>query len=292
MNSRHRFEISPRILLIILTVVCMLLLTVSALFSKLTRPFAYVTGMVIVPMQSGINRVGSFFGDKLGNFRTMHELSEENERLKEKVKELTEKNQRLASGQDELEKLQKLYELDSEYKDYKKVGARVISRGGGNWYETFIINKGSADGIKVDMNVIADEGLVGIVIETGRNYAKVRPIVDDNSNVSARAEVSEDTCVVKGNSEKIRKDGAIDVVYISKDAEMTNGEMLMTSHISSKYLPGIRIGYVNNITKDPSNLTQSAEVSPLVDFEHLDEVLVITDLKSVPGEGSSASSGK
>ena len=288
MNSRHRFEISPRILLIILTVLCMILLTVSALFNKVTKPFTYVTGLVIIPMQNGINQVGMFFGDRLGNFRTMHELSEENERLKEKVKELTEKNQSLSAGEGELEKLQKLYELDSEYKDYAKVGARVISRGGGNWYDSFIINKGSANGIKVDMNVIADEGLVGIVTETGRNFAKVRPLIDDNSNVSARSEVSEDTCVVKGNSEKIRKQGVIDVVYISKDADMADGEMLMTSHISSKYLPGIRIGYVNNITKDPSNLTQSAEVTPLVDFEHLDEVLVITELKNVPEEKTSS----
>ena len=271
-----------------LLVLCMILLTVSALFNKVTKPFTYVTGLVIIPMQNGINQVGSFFGDRLGHFRTMHELSEENERLKEKVKELTQKNQSLSASEGELEKLQKLYELDSEYKDYSKVGARVISRGGGNWYDSFIINKGSANGIKVDMNVIADEGLVGIVTETGRNFSKVRPIIDDNSNVSARSEVSEDTCVVKGNSEKIRKQGAIDVVYISKDADMADGEMLMTSHISSKYLPGIRIGYVNNISKDPSNLTQSAEVTPLVDFEHLDEVLVITELKNVPEEKTSS----
>jgi len=282
MNNRHRFEFSPRMLLIILTVLCMLLITVSALFRDVTRPFTNVVAAVVIPMQDGINRVGSFFGDRFGSFRTLHELQEENARLTEKVKELEKENRSLSTNSDELEKLQKLYELDSEYKDYPKVGARVISKGGGNWYETFVINKGTRDGIRVDMNVIADEGLVGIVTETGKNYAKVRSIIDDNSNVSARSEVTEDTCVVKGNMEKIAQKGCIDVVYISKDSDMQDGEMLLTSHISSKYLPGIRIGAVSKITKDSSNLTQSAQVSPLVDFEHLDEVLVITELKNVP----------
>ncbi len=286
MNNRHRLNLSPRILLIILTVLCMVMLTVSALFGQVTKPFSDVVGIVIIPMQDGINKVGTFFGNRFGSFRTMQELQEDNAKLKERVKELEEKNKALSANEDELTKLQKLYKLDSEYKDYKKVGARVISKGGGNWYETFVINKGSKDGIKVDMNVIADEGLVGIITETGKNYSKVRSIIDDNNNVSARSEVSEDTCVVKGNSQKIHKEGKIDVVYISKDAKIAEGEMLTTSHISSKYLPGIRIGTVSDITKDSSNLTQSAVVSPLVDFEHLDEVLVITELKQVPEDDS------
>ena len=159
MNNRHRLNLSPRILLIILTVLCMVMLTVSALFGQVTKPFSDVVGIVIIPMQDGINKVGTFFGNRFGSFRTMQELQEDNAKLKERVKELEEKNKALSANEDELTKLQKLYKLDSEYKDYKKVGARVISKGGGNWYETFVINKGSKDGIKVDMNVIADEGL-------------------------------------------------------------------------------------------------------------------------------------
>ena len=156
--------------------------------------------------------------------------------------------------------------IDKAYSQYKKVGARVISKGSGNWYNTFVINKGSKDGIKVNMNVIADGGLVGIVTETGRTYAKVCSIINDSSSVSAKSSQAGDTCVVQGNSESVQKDGTIDVTYISKDADMKEGEELITSHISSKYLEGIKIGTVSKISTDSSNLTKSAKVTPFCGF--------------------------
>ena len=92
----------------------------------------------------------------------------------------------------------------------------------------------------------------------------------------------------RGNSESVQKDGTIDVTYISKDADMKEGEELITSHISSKYLEGIKIGTVSSISTDSSNLTQSAKVTPFVDFQHLEDVLVITQLKEVPADSESA----
>ena len=138
------------------------------------------------------------------------------------------------------------------------------------------------------MNVLAEGGLVGIVIETGRTYAKVRSIIDDSSSVSAKSSVAGDTCVVKGDSESVQKNGTIDVTYISKDADMKAGEELVTSHISSKYLEGIKIGTVSEISMDSSNLTKSAKVTPVVDFQHIEDVLVITQLKQVPADSESA----
>lgn len=95
--------------------------------------------------------------------------------------------------------------IDKAYSQYKKVGARVISKGSGNWYNTFVINKGSKDGIKVNMNVIADGGLVGIVTETGRTYAKVCSIINDSSSVSAKSSQAGDTCVVQETASLCKK---------------------------------------------------------------------------------------
>ena len=86
----------------------------------------------------------------------------------------------------------------------------------------------------------------------------------------------------------MQKDGTIDVTYISKDADMKEGEELITSHISSKYLEGIKIGTVSKISTDSSNLTKSAKVTPSVDFQHIEDVLVITQLKEVPADSDSA----
>ena len=282
MRNRHNFEISPKLLLIILTVICGVLLSISVLFKGFFSPFGRIVSTLIVPMQEGLNTVGSWADDHIHSFKSMKELQAENEALSAKVEELQTENSRLAGSASELSELQQLLELDNEYKDYKKVGARVISNGGGNWYESFVINKGKNDGIAVDMNVLADDGLVGIVTDVGPNYAKVRSIIEDESRVSAMVLGSRDTCIVKGNTETISKDGTIDVIYISKDAGIKEGDELVTSHISSRYLPGLRIGTVGSIATDSSNLTKSAKVTPVADFQHLAHVLVITDLKEVP----------
>ena len=285
MKYRHKFEFSTKMLLIVLTAVCALLLSVSVICKDVTRPFTSIVAAVVIPMQDGINSVGVWINDRFGSFKSMDELKAENEELSKKVDDLTKENERLSGDQKELEDLRQLVGLKEEYSSYSTIGARVISNGSGNWYETFVINKGSDDGIEVDMNVLAGTGLVGIVTEVGHNYAKVRSIIDDASNVSAKSMTTADTCVVQGNSESIRKDGTIDVEYISKDATMQAGDELVTSHISSKYLEGLRIGTVSDISMDSSNLTKSARVTPVVDFQHIEEVLVITQLKEVP-EGS------
>ena len=138
------------------------------------------------------------------------------------------------------------------------------------------------------MNVLAGTGLVGIVTEVGHNYAKVRSIIEDESRVSAMTLKTSDTCIVRGNSETMIKDGTIDVTYINKDAKIKAGDELVTSHISSRYLPGLRIGTVSSISMDSTNLTKSAKVTPVVDFQHIQEVLVITEQKKVPENSESA----
>lgn len=288
MKHRRNFEFSPKMLLIFLTVICMLLLSVSVLFKDATRPFTNIVAAVVIPMQDGINSVGVWVSDRAGSMQSMEELRTENEQLRQQVEDLTRQNESLQSDQSELEELRSLFALSQQYVDYTKIGARVISSGSGNWYENFVINKGSDDGIAVNMNVLAGEGLVGIVTEVGHNFARVQSIISDDSSVSAMSASAADTCVVKGNSESARRDGVIDVTYISKDAAMVDGEELVTSNISSKYLPGLKIGTVSGIEMDSSNLTKSAKLTPVVDFQHVDEVLVITQLKEVPAGSESA----
>ena len=108
-------------------------------------------------------------------------------------------NTRLRQDQYELERLRELYKLDENYSDYKKVGAHVISNNGSNWFSDFTIDKGKKDGIKKNCNVLAGSGLVGIVTEVGPHYARVRSIIDDESNISAMLLSTSDTCVVRGD---------------------------------------------------------------------------------------------
>ena len=128
------------------------------------------------------------------------------------------------------------------------------------------------------MNVIADGGLVGIVTEVGDNYSKVTTIISDGINVSAKFEKTSDICIVEGDL-KLIDTGVIKVSNIKKEADVETGDMLLTSYISDKYVPGILIGYITEIKDDSNNLTKSGYLTPVVDFAHLEEVLVITQLK-------------
>ena len=128
------------------------------------------------------------------------------------------------------------------------------------------------------MNVIAGGGLVGIVTDVGTNYATVRSIIDDSSRVSAMSMRTSDTAIVSGNLQSY-DEGKLLISEIMYDAEIKDGDKIITSNISSKYLPGIMIGYASDITMDSNNLTKSGYIIPVAQFTSLQEVLVITTLK-------------
>ena len=268
-------------MLLIFTVICALLLACSAFLGTQSNPLSNVTSAVIVPMQKGVNSIGNWFAEKSRAFENIRDLQKKNEELEDKVNELTMQNRALLQDRYELDRLRELYKLSERYSDYPTVGARVIGKGAGNWFNVFLIDKGSEAGIQVDMNVIADGGLVGIVTEVGDGWSKVKSIIDDTSSVSAMVLTTQETCMVKGSQKNIVND-YIDVEYIAKDAAVEDGAELVTSNVSSKYLEGIAIGFISNIELDETRLTQVARLTPIVDFAHLQEVLIITELKNVP----------
>lgn len=275
---------NTRYFLLGLSAFCICMIGITTLNGSLLNPLRNAVGYVLVPIQSGINAVGSSIYNEASNLNRLRDALSENEKLKIQVDELTEENTRLRSEQMELERLRNLYELDNQYMQYSKVGARIIAKDSGNWFSVFRIDKGSDDGIREDMNVIAGGGLVGIVTDVGANYATVRAIIDDSSQVSAMAQQSGDTCMVTGDL-KLYKEGRLNLGYMEKDDDIKDGDMIVTSNISGKFLPGILIGYATDITVDYNdNLTKSGYVIPVARFDRLQEVLVITDLKDAGPE--------
>lgn len=270
MSNKYRF--------LILAAVCLLLLGIEQLTDS-AGPLRFIANYTIVPMQKGISYAGMWLSDISDNFDTMEQMKKENAELQSKVDELTIDNTRLRQEQYELERLRELYKLDENYSDYKKVGAHVIANNGSNWFSDFTIDKGSNDGIKVNCNVMAGSGLVGIVTEVGPDYARVRSIIDDASNVSAMTLSTSDTCVVRGDLE-LMADGRIRFEKLANnDNKIEVGEQVVTSHVSDRFVQGLFIGYISEINVDSNNLTRSGYITPAVDFSKLQEVLVITETK-------------
>ena len=271
-------NINTNVLIFVLTVFCVFSIILSSIFSNYSKPAKIVSGAIVVPLQDGMNGIGKWFTNKADYFNSVKKLTKKNKELESQVNELTEENSLLAQNKYELERLRDLYQLDQDYSSYEKIAANVIGKDSGNWFDIFTINKGSKDGIKKDMNVISGGGLVGIVTDVGKDYAKVRAIIDDESSVSVSFANTSDTGIVSGDL-KLMDDGVMNVTEVLKDAKVTEGDMVVTSKISDKFVPGILVGYVTNIKLDSSELTQSGQIIPVVDFKHIDEVLVITQLK-------------
>ena len=275
---RFRIHLKSKHLLVIMTFFCGSAVVATLASGITSAPLQEAAGMIVVPFEKSITTIGLWLTDINKSFQEKQDLIDQNEELKNTVDTLTEQNNILIQNQSELSRLQELYDLDAEYSDYPKVAARIISKDPGNWYDTFMINKGSKDGIKKDMNVIAGNGLVGIVYDVSSHTAKVRTIINDTSMVSAMFLKTNDACIVNGSLDTM-EDGYLEVVYISKDAKVKNGDELVTSYVSSKFNEGITIGKVSDLKLDSTKLTKTARVTPVVDFKHLKEVLVITDLK-------------
>lgn len=278
MKDNSKFSVPAKYILFILTLLCAFLIFMSMFNDNFGKGIKNAVTTVIVPLQEGVNSVGSWFSEKSELFKDIEELVAENESLNAQIDELTSENTQLAENQYELERYKELYELDMEYSEYDKVAAQIIGKDTGNWFNIFTVNKGSDNGIEVDMNVISDGGLVGIVTDVGKNYSKVRSIIDDDSSVSVKFVDTSDTGIVSGDLTLI-SDGLLNVTDIIKDADIKEGTMVVTSNISSKFLPGILIGYVTGLEQNSDNLTQSGYVIPVVDFAHIEEVLIITELK-------------
>ena len=278
MKKKVSSFMTSKYILIVLTAVCLIFISTSFFTDRLVAPLRSAISMVVVPLQKGMNNLGLWTYDKYTTLQEISVVLDENKELKSKVDDLTEENNQLRQDTYELSRLRELYQLDEKYTGYTKVGARIIEVTADNWSKAFKVDKGSDDGIKKDMNVIAGNGLVGIVYDVSAHTAKVRTIINDTSMVSAMFLKTNDSCIVNGSLDTM-EDGYLEVVYISKDAKVKNGDELVTSYVSSKFNEGITIGKVSDIKLDSTKLTKTAKVTPIVDFKHLKEVLVITDLK-------------
>lgn len=278
MRFDSKKDISPKYLLLLLTVICVALLLLSYFAGNSISFLKTFTKKTLLPVQNSINSIGVWTDSKMDNLKKINDLNKENEELK---KQLADAKSEIATYQgkiSELDTLRLLYALDESYPDFKKTVARVVAKDSTSWFSSFYIDKGTKDGIFIGANILAGEGLCGIVTECEENFAKVRTIIDDSSQISAKIMPSNALCSVEG-SLSAYKNGYLIAANIDKDAAVSVGDKVVTSHISERFHQGLTIGYISKIDLDSNNLTMTAYITPTVDFSNLYDVLIITDVK-------------
>jgi len=203
-------------------------------------------GFILTPIQVGVNTAGKSLYNSIEQHEKLKSALEDNSKLQEKIEELRSENTRLEEATYELSRLRELYKLNTEYEKYNFVGARIIAK-------------------------------------DSSGYATVRSIIDDLSRVSAMAVQSGDNCIVAGDL-KLYQEGKLKLSDIRANADIKDGDKIVTSNISTKYVPGLLVGYATDITEDQSRLTKSGYIVPAASFDTMQEVLIITDVKKTQDE--------
>ena len=275
----RKFSLRDKHLLALMLLICIGLMVLTFAIRAASGAASGVAYTVLHPMQEGVNRIGSYLTEFLDGTRSAKTLAAENRELREEIAALKDENAIYAQQLSELARLESLLALSEEYPEYEKIGAQVIAKDPGNWYNYLIVDRGSKDGVEVDMNVLANGGLFGIVTETGENWARIRAIIDDESNISAMVAETSDLCTVTGslldyNTGAIRFYGLRDINDLARE-----GDRIVTSHISGKYLPGFTIGYIDTLSRDSNNLTKSGRIIPSASFANVREVMIVLTTK-------------
>ena len=233
-------------------------------------------GFIVSNVQGFFMGAGDWVADRINFLIDMNQLYAENARLQDQLWLYQIENARLLHLDERIAELSELLEVYNRYANYSMIGANIISLDPSNWFDTFIIDRGVADGIAVDMAVLAPGGLGGRVSKVGWNYAVVTTLVEDTSSVSAQSRRTSDWGMVRGDI-NLASHGLLRMEFIETAADIAIGDEIVTSSTSSVYPPGIHIGYVVEINQLASGM-RSAIIEPSVDFTSPTTVLVITEL--------------
>lgn len=237
-----------------------------------------VMGVIFSPAQKAV----SFIASSVNRFTVfiweMHSYKEENDRLVAELNELKKDNKGIDDYKAENERLTELLGLKESMPEYDTEAARIIAYEPNNWYETFVINKGSKDGIAEEAVVMTSSGIVGQVSEAGENWARVSAVINIDNSVGVRVVRTGDIAITEGDV-SLAKDGYCKMSFMSQNAAVIVGDLLETSGLGGVYPAGMMVGKVREILMDSSGSMQYAVVEPTVDFDELREVLVIKNVQ-------------
>lgn len=234
-------------------------------------------------VESTFNKGFKFLGDGLGdlinykkNANKIDKLEKEKNELKLEISELNKKLDEVES----LESLKKSLNFIDEKYEAKSVAASVVSKNDGNWYESFVLSAGSADGVKKDSLVVNGNGLVGMVYEVSKNYSKAVSLLDSKSSVSFRLlKDSKFKGVLTQNStldnkENYKNKGYLYGYMFDSNYDVIPGDVIVTSGLGL-YPEGIPIGEVDKVIDDKNKSMKSVVVKPYADFKNIDDVKII-----------------
>lgn len=233
-----------------------------------------IANNVVMPIENGLTHLKNKLNNNEKFFENIEQLKAENDSLKKQQSELEQQLREFEIIKNENEQLKQQLNLAEKYGEFTTVPGSIISRDISNYSKTLVINVGSENGIKEKMTVIADEGLVGYVVSTTDKTAKIQTIVDSASATSCLASSTRDTMICKGT---IENKPQLSASNIATDARIIQGDSVETSGLGGIYVKGIHVGKIKKVNAGSNKTDSYAVIETAVDFEKLENVLVITN---------------
>lgn len=247
----------------------------QSVFQQMGSPVGWVISW---PLQA-VAGIHDRIADIWGRFVALQGVEDENRQLRRELELLKEQNGQLREASAATERLATLLEFKKQALP-TLVAAQVIGRDTGNWYKTIIINKGSSDGLQADQGVITPVGVVGRIVKTTSSTAVVLLVTDPNNAIAGLIQRTRDEGIVEGTTQGLAR-----LKYIPLLSSARSGDRVVTSGLVGGFPRGLPIGTITKIDKEEEALFQSAELSPEVDPNRVEEVLVIQS-SAVPTEGA------
>ncbi len=242
-----------------------------------------VVGGVTASVQNIIANCSNWFSDFFGRFEANGQLMHENASLKAEVDKLTSDLMDYEKAKQENEMYEKYYGIKEQHSDYTMEAAMLISRNEDDPYGSFVINKGSLNGIKLHDPVITESGLVGYISEVNPSFSKVMTILDSGMNCGAMDRRTRDAGIISGEL-TLAESGKTRMNNLLRSSGVASGDYIVTSG-GGIFPEGLVIGTVDSIHNDSYNTSLYAQITPAVDFGELRDMMVITYFS---GQGDSS----
>ena len=264
-----------RRLVVVLVLVALVLLFLlprqtQFLLQHLGKPVSDLIGVPLTLMADADQGVHDWWNQ----YVALQDINKQNRELKSKIQELEGKLNQLREQALASQRLAAILDFQEE-SAMATLGARVIGRSASNWYRGVVLNKGEEDGVAVEMGVITPAGVVGLIVKVASSTSIALLITDPNVAVTGLVQRTRDEGIIQGTAE-----GYIRMKYIPPLAEVKKGDAVITSGLTGDFPRGILIGQVLQVGELEGNLFQTAQVSPVVDFGKLEEVLIILSPRS------------
>ena len=240
----------------------------------------HAAGAVAAPAVGTVHRATSSVKDFFLRLFALRDVDKEYEQLKTKVAALQMENWMMVDLQKEVENLNKLANFTSANSQFSYLPARAIGKEPGSWFLDITLDRGSADGVEKDMNVITQDGLVGRIVEVGPNWCKVMTLLDRQSSVSIMIERNRGLGLVKGPGDPGVSDPKCNVEYLNSDVEVVPGDQVITSDFGGIFQKGIPVGKITEVSRDANN--PYALLTPAVNFATIENVLIIKGGRKIP----------